>query len=69
MKYTMMIKKIKSTHDEFMEKLTPQQKREYDDGYRDLLVSELILAVLQNDSAAAYELAEAIQKLGYYDKI
>ena len=40
---------MKSTHDEFMESLTPQQKKEYEEGYQDFLIAELILAAMEDD--------------------
>jgi hypothetical protein len=40
------IKKQKSTFDQFVEKLNPKEKREFDQEYKDLLLSELMLAAM-----------------------
>lgn len=43
-------KKKKSTFDQFVEKLSPKEKKEFDQEYKDLLLSELILeAMAQHD--------------------
>lgn len=52
-----MIKKSKTTYDEFIEKLSPQQKQEFDEEYRELLLSELVLAAMAQDDISVRELA------------
>lgn len=53
-----MSKKIKSTYDEFVVALTPQQKKEFDEEYKDLLLSEMILAAMQKDEISVRKLAK-----------
>jgi len=40
-----MNKKTKSTYDEHLESLTPKQREEFERGYRDHLLSELLIAL------------------------
>lgn len=51
-------KKIKSTYDEYVESLSPQKKKEFDEGYKELLLSELILAAMAKDAISVRELAK-----------
>jgi hypothetical protein len=51
-------KKIKSTFEEFMEAKTPAQKKKFEEGYRDFLLSEMILAAMQEDDISVRKLAE-----------
>jgi len=53
-----MIKKVKSTYDKFIEKLSPEEKKEFDAEYKNLLLSELILAVMEKDEISVRELAK-----------
>ena len=39
--------------------MTPQQKKEYDEGYYEFLLSELLLAIMKNDAVSVRELAKA----------
>ena len=48
----------KSTFDEFVESLNPQEKKEFDEGYKELLLSELILAAMAKDEVSVRELAK-----------
>ncbi len=51
-------KKIKSTYEEFVEKLNPQEKKEFDEDYKELLLSELMLAIMEQDEISVRELAK-----------
>ena len=51
-------KNQKSTYDKFIEKLSPQEKKEFDQEYKDLLLSELILAAMTQDEISVRELAK-----------
>lgn len=53
-----MNKKIKSTHDEHIEFFTAEQKEEYDQGLKELILSELALALLAGDDVSVRKLAE-----------
>lgn len=53
-----MMKKHKSTYDEFIDSLTPRQKRSFDEGYKDLLVSEMLIAMMNQDNISVRKLAE-----------
>ncbi len=53
-----MKKQVSSTHDEFIQSMTPKQKKAYDEGYRNFLLSELLLAIMQNDAVSVRELAK-----------
>jgi hypothetical protein len=44
-----MIKKTKSTFDEFIESLNPEERRKFDEKYRIFVLSELILAAMINE--------------------
>lgn len=48
----------KSTYDELMEAKTPQQRKKFDEGYKELLLSEMILAAMENDDISVRELAK-----------
>lgn len=54
-----MTKKIKSTCDEFIKSLTPQQKKEFEREYKDLLFSELLIAIMEEDEISVRKLAKA----------
>lgn len=51
-------KRQKSTYEEFIEKLSPEEKIKFDEGYRDLLLSELILAAIAEDEISVRDLAQ-----------
>ena len=53
-----MIKKVKSTHDEFMESMTLKEKKEYERGFKDFVISELILAAMEEDNISVRKLAK-----------
>ncbi len=53
-----MSKKVKSTFEEYFESMTPAQRKKYDEGFRSLALSEMILAAMQDDEVAAKKLAK-----------
>ncbi len=54
-----MTKKIKSTSDTHYASLSPERKKEFDQGYKDLLISEILLAAMEEDDISVRELATA----------
>ena len=54
-----MTKKVKSTCDEFINSLTPKQKKEFEEEYKELLLSELLIATKYKDWDAIHKLTEA----------
>ena len=44
-----MAKKAKSTFDEFINSLTPKEKKEFEKKYKDLLLSELLIAASESN--------------------
>lgn len=54
----MVHKKIKSTYDEHIETLTPERKKEFEQGLRDFALSELMLALRERDEASVRQLAK-----------
>ena len=55
---TKVIKKTKSSYDQFMETLTPKERAEYKKEYRELLLSEMLLAVMAGDDISVRQLAK-----------
>ena len=53
-----MNKKTKSTYDKFLKSMNPKQKRKFEKGYKDLLISEMLLAAMQQDGISVRELAK-----------
>lgn len=53
-----MTKKVQSTYDKFVEKLTPKQLQEFEQEYESLVLSELILAAMDEDGITVRKLAE-----------
>ena len=54
-----MSKKIKSTYDEIVESMASQEKKEFEKDYQDLLLSEMLLAAMEEDNVSVRELAKA----------
>jgi DNA-binding Xre family transcriptional regulator len=52
-------KKILTTHERLMQSLTKEQKKKYDEEYRELLLSELLIAIMKDDAISVRELAKA----------
>jgi hypothetical protein len=53
-----MTKKIKSTYDKLMESMTPKEKKEYEKELKDFIISELILAAMEEDNISVRKLAK-----------
>jgi hypothetical protein len=53
------IEKMESTHDRFLKSLSEKQRAEYDREYKKLLLSEMRLALKQNNKIFARKLARA----------
>lgn len=51
-------KKVQSTCEEFVSSLSPKEKRTFDKEYKDLLISELLLAVMEQDEISVRKLAK-----------
>jgi hypothetical protein len=48
---------MKSTYDRFIASLTPQERKEFDNEYKELAFSEMLLAIMQKDEISAKRLA------------
>lgn len=48
-----------STYDEFMQELSPKDLKSYKKGYQEFLLSELVLAAMEEDDISVRELAKA----------
>jgi len=53
-----MTKKMQSTHDELIEKLSPTELQKMEQDYENLLLSEIILAAMHEDGITVRKLAE-----------
>jgi len=53
-----MTKKIKSTYDEFVESLSEKEKKEFEEEYRELVLSELLIALMEEDNISVRKLAK-----------
>jgi len=53
-----MNKKLKSTSEKFIESLSAKQKKEFIQEHRELLLSELLLAAMQQDDLSVRKLAK-----------
>ncbi len=53
-----MAKRTKSTYEEFIERLTPKERQAFDEEYKDLLLSEMVLAAMEQDDLSVRELAK-----------
>jgi hypothetical protein len=51
-------KKVQSTFEEFIEAKAPAQKKKFEEGYRDFLLSEIILAAMEEDDISVRKLAK-----------
>ncbi len=54
-----MAKKAQSTYDEYVNSLSKERKKEFDSGYQELILSELLQAIMKNDDISVRELAAA----------
>jgi len=53
-----MNKKIKSTSEEFIESLSKKEKEKFFEEYKELLLSELLLALMEKDDLSVRKLAK-----------
>ena len=53
-----MTKKAKSTYDRYLENLTPKQRQKHEEEYIDLILSELLIAAMEEDDISVRELAK-----------
>ena len=53
-----MTKKIKSTVDKFVESMSPKEKKTFGEEYKELLLSEMILAAMEEDNVSVRRLAK-----------
>lgn len=51
-------KHVTSTYDDYVEKLTPQQKEQFDKEFREFALSEMILAAMEQDEVSVRTLAK-----------
>lgn len=51
--------KIKGSIDRFIESLSDEEKKKFDEEYRELLVSEMLIAAMEKDAVSVRELAKA----------
>lgn len=54
-----MTKKMKSTSEKFLESLSAKELKEFEKGYRDFALSELILALMDHDEVSVRRLAKS----------
>jgi len=53
-----MSKKQKSTYDKFVESMAPKERKKFEEGYKDFLLSEMLIAVMEQDGISVRELAK-----------
>lgn len=51
-------KKQKSTYDKFIESMTHEQRKEFEEEYKELLISEMLIAAMEQDGVSVRELAK-----------
>lgn len=56
-----MSKKIKSTVDAYIESLTLHQRKKFEQQHRNFLLSEMLLASMEEDNIALRRLAELVR--------
>lgn len=54
-----MNKKVVSTYDEHLKGMTKARRKKFDEGYHELLLSELLIAIMKEDDVSVRELAKA----------
>lgn len=54
-----MTKKIKSSYDKLVESFSPERLKRFETDYQELLLSELILAIMEQDDVSVRKLAKA----------
>ncbi len=60
-----MTKKIKSTYGKLMESMSAKEKKEYEKDLKDFIISELILAAMEEDNISVRKLAR-LADITYY---
>jgi predicted transcriptional regulator len=50
--------KDKTTFDRFVKSLSPKEKKEFDQEYKELLISEMLLAAMEEDNVSVRKLAK-----------
>ncbi len=55
-----MNKKIKSTYDEFIESLSKKEREDFEKGYKDFLLSEMLIALMQEKEVSVRKLAKEV---------
>jgi hypothetical protein len=62
-----MAQKIKSTFEIFIESLSPEEHKEFDAEYKELLLSEIIFAAIAKDNVSVRKLAKmaGVSKLSF----
>jgi len=55
--------KIKSTYDEFVESLSEKEKKEFEQEYRELVLSELLIALMEEDNISVKKLVKEAKSL------
>lgn len=53
-----MKKKIKSTYEEYVESLTESEREQFEKGFKDFALSELLLAIMEEDELSVRKLAK-----------
>lgn len=53
-----MVKKVKSTTDKFIESMKSKEKKAFDEEFKELLLSEMILAAMEEDHVSVRRLAK-----------
>lgn len=53
-----MSKKQKSTYDKYVEAMSPERRKKFEEGYKEFLLSEMLLAVMEEDGVSVRELAK-----------
>jgi len=53
-----MSKKQKSTYDKYVEAMSSERRKKFEEGYKDFLISEILVAVMEQDGISVRELAK-----------
>ena len=53
-----MSKLFLTTSDEFLESLSPKERKKFEEGYKDFALSELIFALMERDEVSVRKLAK-----------
>jgi len=53
-----MSKKQKSTYDRFVESMTPKERKKFEEGYKEFLISEMLIAAMEQDGVSVRALAK-----------